>query len=71
MNTAAEPQKDTLAVPRPLKAVGSVKSFPELIAKKRDGESLSAQDIQRMVDGIVSGDLQEAQIGKVLYVTNK
>ena len=38
--------------------------FPQLIAKKRDGETLSPEEIQQFVDGVTQKDIQECQIGE-------
>jgi len=39
-------------------------SFLDLIAKKRDGESLSEDDMAAFVKGITQGQMEEHQIGK-------
>ena len=39
-------------------------SFLDLIAKKRDGESLSEDDIAAFVKGITQRQMEEHQIGK-------
>ena len=39
-------------------------SIPELIQKKRDGGSLSDEDMAQFVSGTVDGDMQDCQIGE-------
>ncbi len=44
-----------------------MKNFPaRLIAKKRDGHSLSSLEIQDLVEGVVDGSLSDAQLGALL-----
>lgn len=38
-------------------------SFPDLIAKKRDGKELLDEEIQEFVKGVTSGSMSEPQIG--------
>ena len=38
-------------------------SIPELIGKKRDGNSLDAKEIQLFVDSVTKNTMQECQIG--------
>jgi len=40
-------------------------SIPELIIKKRDGQELTRDEIEFFVNGVVSGTVQQAQIGKL------
>ena len=42
--------------------VGKTDTVPELIAKKRDGGALSNEDIVRVVNGFVSGDVADYQM---------
>ena len=44
-----------------------MRSHPaRLIAKKRDGEALSPDEIQDLVDGVVDGSLGDTQLGAFL-----
>lgn len=38
--------------------------MPSLIAKKRDGRELSDAEIEFFVEGVVSGQIQESQLGE-------
>ncbi|XP_068796361.1 thymidine phosphorylase isoform X3 [Struthio camelus] len=41
-------------------------SIPELIRKKRDGERLRDEEIERFVQGVADGSVQQGQIGAML-----
>jgi thymidine phosphorylase len=41
--------------------------IPDLIIKKRDGQKLSKDEIDFFVESVVSGHLQESQIGKHVF----
>lgn len=41
-------------------------SIPDLIAKKRDGLELNADEIQQFIEGLSDGQVQDAQIGSML-----
>ncbi|XP_064361441.1 thymidine phosphorylase [Dromaius novaehollandiae] len=41
-------------------------SIPALIRRKRDGERLSDEEIERFVQGVTAGTVQEGQIGAML-----
>ena len=36
----------------------------DIISRKRDGESLSIEEVEFFVEGVTSGTIQEAQLGK-------
>ena len=42
----------------------------DLLAKKRAGESLSDEEIRHFVQGVVSGEVQDVQLGKHLFYLN-
>jgi len=37
----------------------------DIISRKRDGESLSIEEVEFFVEGITSGTIQEAQLGEI------
>lgn len=41
--------------------------IPDLIIKKRDGQKLSKDEIDFFVESVVSGHVQESQIGKHVF----
>lgn len=44
----------------------SAVSFPDLIAKKRDGNDLSDDEIAEFVKGVVTGSMADCQIGNYI-----
>ncbi|XP_029472785.1 thymidine phosphorylase [Rhinatrema bivittatum] len=47
-------------------AYGKSLSFPELIRKKRDGETLQREDIKHFIQAVTQGSIQDCQIGAFL-----
>ena len=41
-------------------------SIPDLIAKKRDGLELTADEIQQFIEGLSDGQVQDSQVGSML-----
>lgn len=41
--------------------------IPELIIKKRNGQKLSREEIDFFVEAVVTGHVQESQVGKLFF----
>lgn len=41
-------------------------SISDLIAKKRDGQELNAEEIRQFINGLSNGDVQDCHVGAML-----
>ena len=44
----------------------STLSIPDLIAKKRDGATLTDAEIKQFIEGLSNGEVQDSQVGAML-----